>query len=143
MRKNFGNSAHAAATIYEVAGFKPHQYSNEPQSADEKPWDANPITNWEEDDGKAGENYSGTGKLSSSTPQQVIVTISNLLSIQTIQRQRAAQTAYGLLNSYSRYIKYWEQKELKKRIKASETSRKNGKSQYAKLIHGTEAGRYG
>jgi len=85
LRRNFGNSPYAAETILQAAGFKPEQYANEPQSADAKPWDANPITNWGEDDGKAGGNYSGTGKLSSTVPKQVIVTISNLLSIQTVE----------------------------------------------------------
>ena len=32
----------------------------------------------------AGGNYSGTGKLSSAAPKQVIVNISNLLSVKTI-----------------------------------------------------------
>ncbi|MFI3298027.1 MAG: hypothetical protein R3Y59_10470, partial [bacterium] len=38
-----------------------------------------------EDDGGAGGNYSGTGKLSSAAPKQVIVNITNLLSVEAIQ----------------------------------------------------------
>lgn len=37
------------------------------------------------DDAGAGGNYSGTGKLSSAAPKQVIVNITNLLSIETIE----------------------------------------------------------
>ena len=41
----------------------------------------NPITNTHLDDGGAGGNYSGTGRLSSAAPKQVIVNIESLLSV--------------------------------------------------------------
>ena len=44
-----------------------------------------------EDDGGAGGNYSGTGKLSSAAPKQVVVNITNLLSIQTVELMKTPE----------------------------------------------------
>ncbi len=60
-------------------------FSNEPDLADPEPFNANGITFNDADDGGAGGNYSGTGKLSSAAPKQVIVNITNLLSVEAIQ----------------------------------------------------------
>ena len=85
LRQTFGGSAEAAENILRVAGFTPDQYSNEPDSNDTRPFATNPITNGHlPDDGGAGGNYSGTGKLSSAAPKQVIVNIDSLLSVKTI-----------------------------------------------------------
>ena len=43
------------------------------------------------DDGGAGGNYSGTGKLSSAAPKQVVVNISNLMSIGTIDLMKSPE----------------------------------------------------
>ena len=56
---------------------------NEPDSKDEEPYNANGILAGD-DDGGAGGNYSGTGKLSSAAPKQVIVNIGSLLEVKTI-----------------------------------------------------------
>ena len=66
-------------------------FSNEPDSNDTRPFDSNPITNNGLDDGGAGGNYSGTGKLSSAAPKQVIVNISSLLSIGTIDLMKTEE----------------------------------------------------
>lgn len=85
LRQTFGGSAEAAENILRVAGFTPDQYSNEPDSNDTRPFATNPITNSHlPDDGGAGGNYSGTGRLSSAAPKQVIVNIDSLLSVKTI-----------------------------------------------------------
>lgn len=85
LRQTFGGSAEAAENILRVAGFTPDQYSNEPDSNDTRPFATNPITNSHlPDDGGAGGNYSGTGRLSSAAPKQVIVNIGSLLSVKTI-----------------------------------------------------------
>ena len=85
LRQTFGGSAEAAENILRVAGFTPDQYSNEPDSNDTRPFATNPITNGHlPDDGGAGGNYSGTGRLSSAAPKQVIVNIDSLLSVKTI-----------------------------------------------------------
>lgn len=84
LRQTFGGSSEAAENILRTAGFPSSLFSNEPDSNDTRPFDTNPITNNGPDDGGAGGNYSGTGKLSSAAPKQVIVNISSLLSIGTI-----------------------------------------------------------
>lgn len=80
-------SAEIADNIMRKAGFQSYMYSNEPDRRDMAPWDAPGIsvTGTGDDDGGAGGNYSGTGKLSSAAPKQVIVNISNLLSIETVE----------------------------------------------------------
>ena len=91
LRRTFGGSAEAAENILRVAGFTPDQYSNEPDSNDTRPFATNPITNSHLDDGGAGGNYSGTGKLSSAAPKQVIVNIDNLLSVRTIDLMKSEE----------------------------------------------------
>lgn len=83
LRQTFGGSEEAAENILKKAGFASNLYANEPDFSDKTPFNANRITT-DEDDGMAGGNYSGTGKLSSAAPKQVIVNISSLLSIATI-----------------------------------------------------------
>jgi hypothetical protein len=85
LRNTMGGSTEAAENILKTAGFSPHLYSNEPDYNDTSPWNANGITNSGADDGRAGGNYSGTGKLSSAAPKQVIVNITNLLSVEAIK----------------------------------------------------------
>jgi TP901 family phage tail tape measure protein len=87
MRNTLGGSTEAAENILKTADFSPQLYSNEPDYNDASPWKANPITNQHltVDDGGAGGNYSGTGKLTSAAPKQVIVNIANLLSVEAIQ----------------------------------------------------------
>lgn len=82
LRSTYGGSAEIAENILKKAGFTPKLYSNEPDKNDFL-LDDNNITN-EADDGLAGGNYSGTGKLSSAAPKQVIVHIGNLLSLEAI-----------------------------------------------------------
>jgi len=96
-REKMGGNAVISENIVQKAGFNSEQYSNEPQSKDGNPSDAPRITNGGPDDGKAGGNYSGTGKLSSTTPKQVIVTISNLLSIQTIELLNTPEGRQGAI----------------------------------------------
>lgn len=84
LRQTFGGSSEAAENILRTAGFSPSLFSNEPDSNDTRPFDTNPITGNGLDDGGAGGNYSGTGKLSSAAPKQVIVNINSLLSVGTI-----------------------------------------------------------
>ena len=74
-----------------MAGFTPDLYSNEPDSNDNKPFSSNPITNNGPDDGGAGGNYSGTGRLSSAAPKQVIVNIGSLWSVQTIDLMKSQE----------------------------------------------------
>lgn len=80
-------SGQIAENIFKRAGIPAYMYSNEPNQRDETPWEAPGIsvTGSGADDGGAGGNYSGTGKLSSAAPKQVIVNITNLLSIETIE----------------------------------------------------------
>ncbi|MFR9543753.1 MAG: hypothetical protein SNH27_17125 [Rikenellaceae bacterium] len=87
LRETWGGSAEIAENIMRKAGFTPSLFSNEPDLADPEPFNANGITFGDggEDDGGAGGNYSGTGKLSSAAPKQVIVNITNLLSVEAIQ----------------------------------------------------------
>lgn len=91
LRQTFGGSAEAAENILRVAGFTPDQYGNEPDSNDTRPFAANPITNTHLDDGGAGGNYSGTGRLSSAVPKQVIVNIESLLSVRTIDLMKSKE----------------------------------------------------
>lgn len=95
LRKQFGESTEIAETILKKAGITSRLYSNEPDSNDSSPWDANNITTEDADDGGKGGNYSGTGKLSSAAPKQVIVNISNLMSVGTIDllKSKDGQTA--------------------------------------------------
>lgn len=87
LRQTWGGSAEIAENIMRKAGFTRFLTSNEPDYADPRPFDANGITynSGDPDDGMAGGNYSGTGKLSSAAPKQVIVNITNLLSVETIK----------------------------------------------------------
>lgn len=92
LRQTFGGSAEAAENILRVAGFTPDQYSNEPDSNDTRPFATNPVTNGHlPDDGGAGGNYSGTGRLSSAAPKQVIVNIDSLLSVGTIDLMKTKE----------------------------------------------------
>lgn len=92
LRRTFGGSAEAAENIMRIAGFTPDQYGNEPDSNDPRPFATNPITNNHlPDDGGAGGNYSGTGKLSSAAPKQVIVHIDSLLSVKTIDLMKSKE----------------------------------------------------
>lgn len=87
LRQTWGGSEEIARNIMEKAGLTRLLYSNEPDRADPQPWNANGITynSGDPDDGLAGGNYSGTGKLSSAAPKQVIVNITNLLSVEAIK----------------------------------------------------------
>lgn len=96
LRTNLGGQGEAAANVLKAAGISESMFSNEPHSKDPSPFDANPITNNHlGDDGNAGGNYSGTGRLSSAAPKQVIVNISNLMSVATIDlmKSKEGQTA--------------------------------------------------
>ena len=84
LRQVFGGSSEAAENILRKAGFSAALYANEPDSNDTSPFNANRITNIGDDDGGAGGDYSGTGRLSSAAPKQVIVNITNLMSVETI-----------------------------------------------------------
>lgn len=84
LRQVFGGSSEAAENILRKAGFSAALYANEPDSNDTSPFNANRITNIGDDDGGVGGNYSGTGRLSSAAPKQVIVNITNLMSVETI-----------------------------------------------------------
>lgn len=93
LRQTWGGSAEIAENIMKKAGFTRSLYSNEPDMADPQPFNANGITynSADPDDGMAGGNYSGTGKLSSAAPKQVIVNITNLLSVETIKLMNGEQ----------------------------------------------------
>lgn len=91
LRHTFGNSSEIAENIIKRAGFTKELYSNEPNYSDAEPYNANRITTDDADDGLAGGNYSGTGKLSSAAPKQVIVSISNLLSVNTIDLMKSPE----------------------------------------------------
>ncbi len=95
MRKAFHGDALATENVMRVAGIPRSLYGNEPNSNDLEPYNTNGITNQHLDDGGAGGNYSGTGKLSSAAPKQVIVKIDNLMSIQSIDlmKSESGQTA--------------------------------------------------
>nr|DAJ88164.1 MAG TPA: minor tail protein [Caudoviricetes sp.] len=91
LRETFGNSPQIAENIIKRAGFTKDLYSNEPNYSDDDPYNASRITTDSADDGLAGGNYSGTGKLSSAAPKQVIVSISNLLSVNTIDLMKSPE----------------------------------------------------
>lgn len=92
LRQVFGGSSEAAENILRKAGFSAALYSNEPDSNDTSPFNANRITGITgEDDGGVGGNYSGTGRLSSATPKQVIVNITNLMSVETIDLMKSPE----------------------------------------------------
>ncbi|MDR1718046.1 MAG: phage tail tape measure protein [Prevotella sp.] len=100
LRQTLGGNAEAAENVLKAAGFPRWLYSNEPDYNDTEPYNANGITSpytsggrggkGGADDGMAGGNYSGTGKLSSAAPKQVIVNITNLLSVETIDLMKTA-----------------------------------------------------
>lgn len=55
-------------------------------------------------------------------------------------RQRVSQAAYGMLRSYPRYLKYWEQKNRDKYLQTvSQTSIANKTGQYYQLIQEQQA----
>ena len=88
LRQTWGGSSEIAENIMRKAGFTASLFSNEPDLADPEPFNANGISFTDPnapDDAGAGGNYSGTGKLSSAAPKQVIVNITNLLSVEAIQ----------------------------------------------------------
>lgn len=92
LRQRFGGSAEAAENILRKAGFSPSLYSNEPDSKDNEPFNANRITGASGgDDWGAGGNYSGTSKLSGAVPRQVIVNIDNLMSVETIDLMKSPE----------------------------------------------------
>lgn len=84
-------SGEIAQNIFKRAGIPVHLYSNEPMSLDQTPWKAPGISVTGLDDGGSGGNYSGTGRLSSAAPKQVNVTITNLLSIETVELLRSSE----------------------------------------------------
>lgn len=84
LRDLYGGNEQIAENIMKRAGFSELLYANEPGYNDENPFNAMRITTDGADDGMAGGNYSGTGKLSSAAPKQVVVQITNLLSVGTI-----------------------------------------------------------
>ena len=91
LRKVLGGQEQLAINVMKAAGIPETLYTNEPDSKDETPFNANGISFDAGDDGGAGGNYSGTGKLSSAAPKQVIVNISNLLEIKTIDLMKSPE----------------------------------------------------
>jgi TP901 family phage tail tape measure protein len=90
LREFWGGSGEAAENIMRAAGFPAHLFSNEPDREDMAPWNKPGISAPDGgDDGGAGGDYSGSGKLSSAAPKQVIVNITNLLSIETVELLRS------------------------------------------------------
>lgn len=90
LRDAYGGNEQIAENIMRKAGFDASLYANEPGYND-NPFDAMRVTTDGADDGMAGGNYSGTGKLSSAAPKQVIVQITNLLSVGTIDLMRSPE----------------------------------------------------
>lgn len=90
LREKYGGNEQIAENIIKKAGFDTSLYSNEPGYND-NPLDALRVTTDGADDGMAGGNYSGTGKLSSAAPKQVIVQITNLLSVGTIDLMKSTE----------------------------------------------------
>lgn len=90
LRDAYGGNEQIAENIMRKAGFDTSLYANEPGYND-NPFDAMRVTTDGADDGMAGGNYSGTGKLSSAAPKQVIVQITNLLSVGTIDLMRSPE----------------------------------------------------
>lgn len=91
LRKAYGGNEQIAENIIKKAGFSEALYANEPGYNDNDPFNANRITTDGADDGMAGGNYSGTGRLSSAAPKQVIVQITNLLSVGTIDLMKSPE----------------------------------------------------
>lgn len=91
LRGKYGGSEQIAENIMKKAGFSELLYGNEPAYNDNDPFNSNRITTDGADDGMAGGNYSGTGKLSSAAPKQVIVQITNLLSVGTIDLMKSPE----------------------------------------------------
>lgn len=89
LRNEYGGNEQIAENIMKRAGFSELLYANEPGYNDENPFNAMRITTDGADDGMAGGNYSGTGKLSSAAPKQVVVQITNLLSVGTIDLMKS------------------------------------------------------
>ena len=93
LRNTFGGSAQAAKNILNKAGFPSHLFSNEPDSNDKQPFNENDILFSGEHSDPWGWESRGKG-WSSGAPKQVIVNITNLLSIETIEllKSEAGQT---------------------------------------------------
>lgn len=91
LRDLYGGNEQIAENIMKRAGFSELLYANEPGYNDENPFNAMRITTDGADDGMAGGNYSGTGKLSSAAPKQVVVQITNLLSVGTIDLMKSKE----------------------------------------------------
>lgn len=83
LRNRFGGQGELVERIVSLAGVSERLYKNEPEYDDKNPYDAGGVTATADDD-LAGGNYSGTGKLSTAMPKQVIVNITNLMNIDTI-----------------------------------------------------------
>lgn len=90
LREKYGGNEQIAENIIKKAGFDTSLYANEPGYND-NPLDALRVTTDGADDGMAGGNYSGTGKLSSAAPKQVIVQITNLMSVGTIDLMKSTE----------------------------------------------------
>lgn len=90
LRDKYGGNEQIAENIIRKAGFDASLYANEPGYND-NPFDAMRVTTDGADDAGAGGNYSGTGKLSSAAPKQVIVQITNLLSVGTIDLMKSPE----------------------------------------------------
>lgn len=90
LREKYGGNEQIAENIIKKAGFDTSLYANEPGYND-NPNDKLRVTTDGADDGMAGGNYSGTGKLSSAAPKQVIVQITNLLSVGTIDLMKSTE----------------------------------------------------
>lgn len=90
LRIYYGGNEQIAENIIRKAGFDKSLYANEPGYNDD-PYDHIRVTTDAADDGMAGGNYSGTGKLSSAAPKQVIVQITNLMSIGTIDLMKSPE----------------------------------------------------
>lgn len=94
LREKYGGSEQMVENIIKKAGFDTSLYSNEPGYND-NPLDALRVTTDGADDGMVGGNYSGTGKLSSAAPKQIIVQITNLLSVGTIDLMKSPEGQQG------------------------------------------------
>lgn len=91
LRELYGGNEQIAENIMKKAGFSELLYSNEPGYNDENPFNAMRVTTDGADDGMAGGDYNGTGKLSSAAPRQVVVQITNLLSVDTIDLMKSEE----------------------------------------------------
>lgn len=90
LREKYGGNEQIAENIIKKAGFSELLYANEP-GYNGDPTDVPRVSTDGADDGMAGGNYSGTGKLSSAAPKQVIVQITNLMSIGTIDLMKSPE----------------------------------------------------